>query len=77
MYLGKFEATLPAGHSSHYQGEQTVPDPDLQIIFEEKEFFWPFGPQFGLKIGGGGGGARAPPPPRPPSPGSITDKDIQ
>ena len=70
MYLGKFEATLPAGHSSHYQGEQTVPDPDLQIIFEEKEFFWPFGPQFGLKIGGGGGA-------RGPAPGTKTDKDIK
>ena len=26
-----------------------------------KNFFWPFGPQFGLKMGGGGLGPRAPP----------------
>ena len=40
----------------------TVVDPDLQIrrgegrkgrAQSQKKLFWPFGPQFGLKIGGG------------------------
>ena len=51
-----------------------VPDPDLENRGGEgvvqtlrkgtvspKKFFSPFGPQFGLKIGGGGGGGRAHP----------------
>jgi len=34
-----------------------------------KNFFWPFGPQFGLKIRGEGGGG--------PSPGSVTATDFK
>ena len=50
----------------------SVPDPDLDIRGGgwggvQKFFFWPFGPQFGLKIrvgtkGGGGGGGGHPDP---------------
>ena len=46
-----------------------MPDPDLEIggggegrgPVSKRNVFWPFGPQFGLKIrgGGGGGGTRA------------------
>ena len=32
----------------------------------KKIFFWPFGPQFGLKIRGGGGQATQAPPLNPP-----------
>ena len=65
MYLGKFEATLLAGYSSNYAREQTVPDPDLQIRGGpglQKKFFWPFRPQFSLKIRGGQGAPPLDPP---------------
>ena len=62
---------------------KTVPDPDLEIRGGrqssrplgkggggdlQKTFFWPFGPQFGLKLRGGGAG------PLGPFPGSATEK---
>ena len=56
-----------------HEGNKSVPDLDLEIkgapviqtlgkgaARSPKEFFRPFGPQFGLKIRGGGGGGRAP-----------------
>ena len=48
-----------------------VLDPDLEMGegggegWSPKKFFWPFGPQFRLKLRGGGG-------PLGPSPGSAT-----
>ena len=44
------------------------PDPEIGGSRFPKIFFWPLGPQIGLKIMGGGGGAGAPAP-GPPSPG--------
>ena len=64
-----------------HEGNKSVPDLDLEIkgapviqtlrkgaARSPKEFFRPFGPQFGLKIRGGGKGGRAPwaPPLDPP-----------
>ena len=64
-----------------HEGNKSVPDLDLEIkgapviqtlrkgaARSPKEFFRPFGPQFGLKIRGGGGGAGS----LGPSPGSAT-----
>ena len=54
-----------------------VPDTDLEIkgggggggeAWSPKNFFWPFGPRFGLKIRGGGRGSPG------PSPGSVTEE---
>ena len=54
-----------------------MPDTDLEIRggghpeggpVSKKKFFWPFGPEFGLKIRAGGGVAGAP----GPLPGSAT-----
>ena len=47
------------------------PDPEIGGSRFPKIFFWPLGPQIGLKIMGGGargGGAPPPPPPPPPPP---------
>ena len=52
-----------------------APDPDLEILRQgggdslQEIIFQPFGPQYGLKIGGGGG-------PPGPFPGSATAKGL-
>ena len=58
-------------------GEVTRSSPVLEIKGGggpglEKKFFRPFGPHFGLKIGGGGGGGGVCHPDPGPSPGSDT-----
>ena len=49
------------------EGGDSHPDPQIRGPGLQKTFFWPFGPQFGLKIKGGGM-----PVPLGPSPGSAT-----
>ena len=46
------------------------PDPEISGGRPPKNFFWPFGPHFGLKIRGGGGEGGLP----GPLPGSATAK---
>ena len=43
------------------EGRRGHPDPEISRGQSQKNFFWPFWPQFGLQIRGWGRAPRAPP----------------